>query len=228
MYNYIKQMTIGLLVFSAISCDDADELLNQHIKNGPIVYAGKIAELEVKSGYEKVGVRILPVEDVNRAYCVLRWNAASGNPDSVKVNYVPENYDEDLDSYYAELDMSGIEGNVLIEAWNVDAFGNRSLLTDQGGFVYGPNYVGTLLHAMPRFISEGQTIEFDNRVGVVDNLVSYEQSNGQFTEEVRVVERLELRDAKPGGFVRSKTRYLINENDIDTLVTPSYLESVIP
>src|SRR5690606_30574315 len=161
MYNYIKQMTIGLLVFTAISCDDADELLNQHIKNGPIVYAGKIAELEVKSGYEKVGVRILPVEDVNRAYCVLRWNGASGKPGSGQGNYVPGKDGGGLDSYYAELDMSGIEGNVLSEAWNVDAFGNRALPTDQGGFVCGANYVGTLLHAMPRFISEGQAIEFD-------------------------------------------------------------------
>src|SRR5690606_22541982 len=158
MYNYIKQMTIGLLVFTAISCDDADELLNQHIKNGPIVYAGKIAELEVKSGYEKVGVRILPVEDVNRAYCVLRWNAASGNPDSVKVNCVSDNYDEDLVSYYANLDMSGIQGNVLIDAWNVDAFSIRSLLTDHGLFVYGQNYVRTFLHAMHRFIAVVQAI----------------------------------------------------------------------
>ncbi|TYP88210.1 uncharacterized protein DUF4998 [Sphingobacterium allocomposti] len=228
MKNKILYVMGAVLSVMQVGCDNADDLLNQYIEDGPIVYAGRIEVLDIKSGYQKVGVRIVPAEDVNRAYCMLRWNTASGAADSVKVDYTPANYHDDFEGYYTVVDMPDIEGNVLIEAWNVDAFGNKSLLTDQGGFVYGPNYVRTLLPSSVGFTAGNQAVEFDNRVGAVDNLVSYEQQDGQFTEEVTVVESLELINPKSGGVVRSKTRYLINENDIDTLVTPDYLETVIP
>ena len=37
-----------------------------------------------------------------------------------------------------------------------------------------------------------------------------------------------LSDAKPGGVVRTKTRYLISDTDIDTLEVVEYLETIIP
>ena len=70
---------------------------------------------------------------------------------------------------------------------------------------------------------------FEQKIGAVGNLVSYEQTNGQFTEEVLVRENeFPLIDAKPGGILRSKIRYLITETDIDTLITTNYQETVIP
>ncbi|MGN0003564.1 MAG: hypothetical protein ACI35V_09025 [Sphingobacterium composti] len=65
-------------------------------------------------------------------------------------------------------------------------------------------------------------------MGVVDNIVSYEQTNGQFTPEVKVVKNLLMVEPKKGGIVRSKTRYLINSTDIDTLSTVNYIETIIP
>lgn len=217
------------VVITQIGCDDADVLLSQYIEDGPIVYAGRIEELNVKSGYQKVGVRILPAEDANRAYCMLRWNTGSGMQDSARVGYIPENYSVDFEGYYTVLDMSSIEGNVLIEAWNVDIFGNRSLITDQGAFVYGSTYVSTLLNTPVDFSPTSDEVIFESRIGSVGNLLSYEQNDGQFTEEVIVrTARYPLEDAKSGGIVRTKTRYLMTETDIDTLVTSEYLETVIP
>ena len=169
---YIIGATLSLF---QLGCDNADDLLDQYIKDGPIVYAGRIMELDIKAGYQRVGIRIFPAEDVNKSYCMLRWNTASGTKDSVRVDYVASNYNNMLESYYKVVDMPSIEGNVLIEAWNVDAFGNRSLMSDKGGYVYGPNYLKTLLPSLVRFPSGNTSIEFDNKIGVVDNLVSYEK-----------------------------------------------------
>ncbi|MFD1771452.1 DUF4998 domain-containing protein [Sphingobacterium suaedae] len=227
MKKNISRIIGAVFCAMCVSCDNADELLDQYIEKGPIIYAGRIEELNIKSGYQRVGIRILPAEDVNRAYCMMRWNTAAGTKDSVKVEYTASNKLDGDEGYYAVLPLPDIEGNVLIEAWNVDAFGNRSLLTNKGGYVYGENYVQTLMPSFARFISKDQVIEFDNKIGAVDNLVSYEQTNGQFTDEIRVVQRLTLVNPKKGGVVRSRTRYLINESDIDTLVTPNYLETVI-
>lgn len=226
--NKIIYVIAAVFSFLQISCDNANDLLDQYIENGPIVYAGRIVDLDINSGYHKVKVNIYPAEDVNKAYSVLRWNKADGTKDSVKVEYVDANYDPISKSYFKTLDMPSIEGNVLIEAWNVDMFGNHSLLFNKGGYVYGPNYINTLIPSSIQFLNGNTVIDFDNRIGVVDNLVSYEQNNGQFTPEVNVVKSLTLVDAKQGGIVRSKTRYLMNANDIDTLVTPTYLETTIP
>jgi|SRR5690606_21133019 len=223
-YILVTAFSIAIM---QVGCDNADELLDQYIKEGPIVYAGRINELDISSGYQRVRVRILPAEDANRAYCMLRWNTASGGQDSVKVDYIPENYDMDFEGYYTVLDMSDIEGNVLIEAWNVDTFGNRSLITDQGAFVYGESYVATLLNLPVRFSATGDVL-FENRMGVVGHVISYEKNNGQFTPDIVVnADRYTLEDAKIGGRIRSKTRYLITSTDLDTLVTPDYRETIM-
>jgi len=224
-YAYIATL---LLAFLCISCEDANDLLDQHLKGGPIVYAGKINELDIQSGYYRLRVNIYPAEDVNRSHCVLSWNVTSGVRDSVVVQYMEENYDKDLECYYAIIPLGPIEGNLLMASQNVDAFGNRSLINSEGAFIYGPTYVSTLVNAPVNFSPDASEVTFENRIGAVGNLVSYEQNNGQFTEEVFVTDSYPLVNAKSGGIIRSKTRYLIAETDIDTLVTEAYLETVIP
>src|SRR5690606_1630052 len=188
-----------------------------------------INEMETQSGYYRYRVNIYPAADVNRDYCVLSWAINNGVKDSVIMDYVPENYDNDMNCYYTVIELPNVEGNLFVEAQNVDVFGNKSLVNDQSAFIYGETYVSTLLNSGVIFSSEGDEAIFESRIGSVGNFVSYEQSNGQFTEEVLVrTDRFPIVDAKSGGIVRSKTRYLMTETDIDTLVTTEYLETVIP
>lgn len=225
-YAYITAL---LMAFLYASCENANELLDQHLENGPIVYAGKIDTLDIQSGYYRLRVNIYPAEDVNRSHCVLSWQVAGGERDSVTVEYVEANYDEDLACYYTLIPLDAVEGNLLIEAQNVDTFGNRSLITSEGAFIYGASYVSTLVNASVHFLPDADEITFEHKIGAVGNLVSYEQTSGQFTEEVLVRdERFPLVDAKSGGMIRSKTKYLITGTDIDTLVAPEYLETLIP
>lgn len=225
-YAYITAL---LLAFLYTGCENANELLDQHLKNGPIVYAGKIDTLDMQSGYYRLRVNIYPAEDVNRSHCVLSWQVAGGERDSVTVDYVEANYDEEQGCYYTTISLAAVEGNLQIDAQNVDTFGNRSLVTNEGAFIYGESYISTLVNASVNFSPNADEVTFEQKIGAVGNLVSYEQTNGQFTEEVLVREgSFALVDARRGGILRSKTRYLITETDIDTLVAPEYLETVIP
>lgn len=232
MMNYIKKGIVCLFVLvGIISCDDASTFLDQYIEDGPIVYAAKVNELDFQSGYYRVRVNIYPAEDVNRSYCMLHWNITNEIKDSIRVDYAPSNYDTELDCYYTIIDVSAsnIQGNLLIEAQNVDAFGNESLVSDKGAFIYGEVYQSTLLNDGIGFSDDVDEILIQQKIGSVGNFVSYEQADGSFTEEVYITEsNYPMEDAKTGGLVRNKTRYLMDESDIDTLMSIKYSETVIP
>lgn len=227
----IYKITI-LLALLFVSCDNANDLLNQYIKDGPIIYAAKIDKLEMQSGYNRFRVNIYPAEDVNRSYCILSWNITEGIKDSVKINYVEDNYDSNHKCYYSLIEISpgsDIQGNLAISAQNVDSFGNKSLVETGSAYIYGLDYISSLINAPISISPNADKVVFEERVGAVGNIISYEQNNGSFTEEVYVTEKnYPLVNAKRGGIVRTKTRYLINETDIDTLEVAEFLETKIP
>ena len=225
--KYIITLAITYLLLSG--CEDANDLLNQHIKDGPIAYAGKIKELSSQSGYYRARVNLVPTEDVNRSYCTLSWNKSGESRDSARVDYVPENFDEELGCYFVVIDLPSIEGALELEARNVDKFGNKSLLETISVNIYGDKYVSALVNAPVKVSPRVDEVVFEERVGAVGNIVTYEKNDGDFTEEIFVTENsYPLIDAKRGGIIRTKTRYLIDEADIDTLEVITFLESEIP
>ncbi len=230
MYRYISMLFLFLMLFA--SCDNANDLLNQYIKDGPIIYAGKINEMSTQSGYYRVRVNIYPAVDVNRSHCVLSWNITEGIRDSVQLDYNPSNFDDEMGCYYTfigTISTDSIEGNLEINAQNVDTFGNRSLVESVSAYIYGTSYISSLINAQVSINAAIDRISFEQRIGAVGNLLSYEQNEGGFTEEIFITEESHpLINAKPGGVVRTKTRYLVNETDIDMLDVTEYLETRIP
>jgi len=220
------------LAFLFASCDNANDLLEQYIKDGPIVYAAKIREMNTQSGYYRFRVNLYPAEDVNRSYCILSWNIREGLKDSLKIDYKTENFDTNKGCYFAVINIPqsmGIQGNLSINAQNVDTFGNRSLVETGSAYIYGSNYISSLINASVSFSPGTNKVVFEKRLGAVGNLLSYEQTDGTFTIEIFVTDdNYPLVNAKPGGTLRSKTRYLIVDTDIDTLEATEYLESKIP
>ena len=231
MSKYIYIIAIFAALFY-VSCDNANDLLDQYVKDGPITYAAKIDTLKTQSGYYRFRVNLFPAEDVNRSYSILRWNITEGVKDSVKVDYTANNFDQKSGCYFAFIEIpaaTGIQGNLALSAQNVDNFGNKSLIETGSAYIYGVNYISSLINAPLSISPRTDKVVFEERVGAVGNLVSYEQNNGTFTKEVFVKgNSYPLTDAKKGGIVRSKTRYLINNTDIDTLQVKEYLETKIP
>lgn len=231
MRKYIFNATF-LLAFLCVSCENANDLLDQYIKDGPIVYAAKINTINTQSGYYRFRVNIYPAEDVNRSYCILNWNLKEGLKDSAKIYYDANNFDKVLGCYFSIINVqptSDIQGNLAINALNVDNFGNKSLLETGSAYIYGVNYISSLINAGISFSPKIDKVIFEKRVGAVGNLLSYEQNNGSFTEEVFVIDDSHpLIDAKVGGLLRTKTKFLISPTDIDMLNTTDYLETKIP
>ncbi|WP_294082701.1 DUF4998 domain-containing protein [Proteiniphilum sp. UBA5384] len=228
-YICIIPFLVGLYF---VSCDNANDLLNQYIKDGPIIYAAKVDTLETQSGYNRFRVNIYPAEDVNRSHCILSWNISEGVKDSVRIDYIQDNYDNERKCYYYLIEFpsdSEIQGNVPIMAQNVDNFGNKSLIVDGSAYVYGLKYTSFLVNAPINISPQVDKVTFEERIGMLGNIISYEQNNGAFTEEVYTTERsFPLVDAKRGGIVRTKTKYLINETDIDILEVADFTETTIP
>ncbi len=231
MSKYIYKISIILVVFF-ISCDNANDLLDQHIKDGPIIYAAKVDTLQTQSGYYRFRVNLYPAEDVNRDYCILSWNITEGLKDSVKIDYTADNFDHDLGYYFTVIDIpasNNIQGSLEVSAQNVDTFGNKSLVETTSAYIYGESYVSSLINAPINISPRNDEVVFEERVGVVGNFISYEKASGGFTEEVFITEQnYPLTDAKAGGIIKTKTRYLINETDIDALDVANYLETTIP
>lgn len=232
MINFINKIAFILsVIFCTISCDNANSLLDQHIKDGPIIYAAKVNEIDIQSGLYRIRVNIYPAEDVNRSHCIVSWNITNEIKDSVRVDYIEENYDKDLECFYTIIDFTenDIQGNLLIETQNIDTFGNKSLINNKGAFIYGSIYTSTLLNDGVVISRNADELVFDRRVNSIGNLVSYEQKDGSFTEEVFITENaFSIVNPKPGGIVKTKTKYLINKTDIDKLEPDSYLETKIP
>ncbi|GEM_PF-150627 len=231
MSKYIYKISIILVVFF-ISCDNANDLLDQYIKDGPIIYAAKVDTLQTQSGYYRFRVNLYPAEDVNRDYCILSWNITEGLKDSVKIDYTADNFDHDLGYYFTVIDIpasNNIQGSLEVSAQNVDTFGNKSLVETTSAYIYGESYVSSLINAPINISPRNDEVVFEERVGVVGNFISYEKASGGFTEEVFITEQnYPLTDAKAGGIIKTKTRYLINETDIDALDVAEYLETEIP
>src|SRR5690606_7726560 len=105
----IKYFIVLICGVVMMSCEDASELLNQHLKDGPIVYAGKIDHMNVQSGYYRVRVNLYPAEDVNRSHCKLSWKISNELKDSVIVNYNPDNYVDYIYYLYAIITLTSNE-----------------------------------------------------------------------------------------------------------------------
>lgn len=227
MKNCFKVIALFWLIIF-FSCQESN-LLDQYIKDGPIIYAAKLNKLETQSGYYRFRVNLYPNEDVNRSHCVIRYSIGSVK-DSLMMAYVENNYDDESLCYYSVIDVSSFDvyGNVQIEAHNVDQFGYKSLTTDGSVFIYDTTYVSNLENSEISFLPNNEIL-FQNYYGVIGNLFSYEQADGNFSKEIFVTEdTCQLINAKEGGIILSKSRYLINETDLDTLSPNKYLETVIP
>ncbi|MFV0506515.1 MAG: DUF4998 domain-containing protein [Bacteroidales bacterium] len=229
----MKQIKIigALFVLLFMGCSDANEVLDQYTEGGPILYSGKVNDLSFQSGYYRVKVNIFPANDVNRANCLLSWSITNELRDSMLVDYSKADYTDSLNCYSVVIDLSKekVQGNMWLSAQNIDVFGNKSLVEEKGAFIYGDIYKSTLLNDRVSFNADGDVIIFDRKVGSVGNIVSYERADGTFSPEILLAEdELALQNYKVGGLLKSKTRFLIKNTDIDTLETTYYTETKIP
>ncbi len=141
IYRFIKS---HILVFTLLlaSCTEIDEY-KKYIEGGEISYTGKIEEVEVHPGLNRIELMGLLKSDPKVSEVRLYWNA---NRDSASVT-VNRSSGVDTVKFLLEQMEENVHSFSLI---TLDANGNKSVPVNKTGKVYGEKYILSLMNRLVR------------------------------------------------------------------------------
>ncbi|MCL3781350.1 hypothetical protein EMN47_13250 [Prolixibacteraceae bacterium JC049] len=218
-------LLILTVVFVAISCDDMNEFHEKYLKEGEIVYIGKVDSVEILPGNKRAKVKWFLNADPKIKNCKVYWNKRK---DSIDIQL--DNSEIGGGWYEKLIDLD--EAQYLFEFITNDDQNNKSLSVFKSGKVYGDSYQAEL---KPRKIgsmnatSEEVTINWN----AVENLVGVSfQYNNKNNELVKLeldptADKLVLPDFKIGGAFEYESLFLPEENAIDTFHAPK-VQGIFP
>lgn len=210
-----------------VSCNKQDSHYRDFIKDGEIVYVGKIDSIRFHPGHNRVKLSWLPPSDPSIQRAKIYWNARN---DSTIVNFKEDILTED--TIYAIIEDLE-EGAYTFEIFTFDKDDNSSVASEVSGNVYGEKYLSLLLH---RQIQEGVFQEDDYvlkwRAADEDLLgteVKYKDTKGeeQFVFTSKNEHKSLLLNWKPNSRIEYRSLYLPDSMAIDTFYT-SYKDLEIP
>lgn len=135
-----------ILSIFAISCGNLESTYSEFLESGEKIYPGKIDTIVVHSGYKRIKLSLLLNSDPTITRSVVFWN---NKRDSVEV---PINRSQNIDT--VNVIISDLEeGIYTFEALNYDSEGNKSILIEIIGEVYGDVYRSTLLDRIVKNVS---------------------------------------------------------------------------
>lgn len=134
MKKILNILLLVALCVSMATCSKMDATYEQFIKNGPVVYIGRVDSLSVFSGRNRVKMTWAKQGDPRAKKAVITW---SNGGKSMEVALDPTKRTEFI---IDNLD----EASYLFSVQTFDDRGNKSLLVDISGTVYGNVYEGYL------------------------------------------------------------------------------------
>lgn len=220
-------LCFSLLLFLGITaCNKQDAHYKDFIKDGEIVYVGKIDSIIFHPGYNRVKLSWPIPSDPSVQSVKIFWNSRN---DSSVINMHDSWRDEDTVFTILE-DLQ--EGAYTFELFTYDKKNHSSVVSEVSGNVYGENYLSLLLQ---RQIQETSMREDDFmvkwRVGD-DNLIGTEikYKNKEGGERLVFTKSDEneslLIDWEPNSLIEYRSLYLPDSLAIDTFYT-SYKEMKI-
>lgn len=129
-------LTVILAAVALSSCTKMNDFHDEYLKDGPIIYVGKVDSMSVYSGRERVQVNYYITDPRAKELCFY-WNNLK---DSIKIQ-VPEH--DPLDVQTVLLDQIA-EGDHTFQVYSYDGKGHRSIRFEKGFTTYGNNYISTL------------------------------------------------------------------------------------
>lgn len=179
--KYFLQSLVVLVAIAGFgSCTTMDEGYKDFIKNGEISYTGKIEDLEVLSGHNRVKVNGLFKSDPKITQCRIFWN---NRADSLVVPVVRTKGEDELSVFIPNL----AENNYNFEVRTYDKVGNKSIPVYSVGKVYGERYQLSLNNrpiASSTLSGTKLTINFatmDTSTGVYETRVTYTNTSDVLT-----------------------------------------------
>ncbi len=215
MSKYILLLILTAIIIVA-SCDDMNDPHKEYLREGEIVYIGKLDSVKVLPGNKRVKLIGLLNADPKISYCRIYWGNRSDSVD-VKIDGTSDNEDR----WFEQL-LSLDEGGYTFEFVNHDDDDNTSLSVSKTGEVYGDEYESGLIsrkideivtYPDSAIITWKSTIE--NSIGVDFTYINKnDETISVFVETDQ--DELILKDFKVGGQYEYQTLFLPEEEAIDT------------
>lgn len=212
----IRLIFVLTLISTFISCAKWDEF-KEYIKDGEVVYVGKLDSVKVFSGNERILVQAQVKPDPKIKKALMKWNDGK---DSVILDIT---HNSVLEHY-----IPMAEGIVSLELFTIDDKGNRSVAVPAIGRAYGPRYSAGLsnkLIASATIDNDNKAIidwqEMDLSAGPIGTQVQYESSTGTKTILVPV-DQLQTVISDLAATTKSvsyRTLFLPQKTSIDTFYT---------
>ncbi|MCL3779268.1 hypothetical protein EMN47_02600 [Prolixibacteraceae bacterium JC049] len=224
----MRKNRLYILLLASIfwmSCEKYDEVHDEYVKGGEIVYAVKPDNIEVLPGFKRCEIKTELVTTPNLDELVVEWS------DEQKTVVIPA----DTDTAFMTLEMNDMtEGAVLFKLHSTDKNDNKSVVVNAFGNVYGEKYQASLLQRGVKeviSIKEGAKVRFksspEKSVGVK---LKFEDNAGAINtlDILANTEEVLLEDVKFGSEVKYATMFLPAPNCLDTIPTLNEATIVVP
>lgn len=134
----IKNIAILLTMIGGLaSCDGMDAHYKDLIKDGPIVYIGKVDSLKAFAGRDRIQIEWRKLLDPRAKTATIFWENGTK---SVEVQLEPGK-----DMKYV---IDGLaEGSYIFDVYTYDGLGNTSIKSETTGTVYGAGYEKLLFNS---------------------------------------------------------------------------------
>jgi len=236
--NSIIFLWISFISLLCIQCDDMNDLYQNYIDEGEKIYLGKTDSLIAMSGLGRIQLKWYVNADPKIKETVIYWN--------MRQDSVVKSFHRTVNGIQADsLVIDNLaEGVYTFELYNRNDEGDRSLISDVQGEVYGDKYLATLKN---RTIASMQVTSYDKEKqssdievvwgpglnGSIGSKISYfKRSSGEYVEVMAAKNEIStiLTDVgnrlnSPDDMLKVSTLYSL-ENTIDILESSSRKEQI--
>jgi len=205
---------LGFFVSSLASCSKMNDMHQEYVDEGEIIYAAQMDSIAPAPGYNRVAIDMFAYSQ-RIAKVRIYWNDYSDSLD-VMIN----NQTGIFNQIIPNLD----EGEYIFDIISFDKFGNQSLKYEVTSLVYGDLYISGLINrnfSHMEYVEADLYIEWKNVANALGTEFSYQNAaGGTSTVFIPANEnRTKISDFLSDGNYWYKTLYKPVENAIDTFET---------
>lgn len=214
---FFKYLLSILFLGSMIACSEMDATYRDLVKDGETIYPGKADSLQVMPGNKRIKLSWELSADPRVKIVKVYWNSKK---DSVEIPVIYKGEPQNMSTIIENLAEAKHNFNII----TYDNLGNRSVMVEVQGEVFGPIYESSLAN---RPLLDVKLIDYKghitwadvpNSIGAELNYVDQSGTENKLfipAEENTTI----ISDIKPGSQIRYRTMYLPEPTAIDTFYT---------
>lgn len=211
------------------SCSKMDATYADFIKDGEIVYTGKVDSIKTHPGNNRLGLSMLLISDPKISKVKVFWNTGS-QPDSTEKAVQRTPGTDTVRFYFDKMP----EGTFTFYIYTYDNLGHKSVKTDVIGDVYGEKYIAQLVNRAIKTTTYSEADKtaqikwFGVGPDVVGEQIIYTDTQGAVIDMVAVTDSVTILPGwKKGNAFQFRTLYKPTQNAIDTFYS-NYETRLVP